>query len=804
MQRSTLTFFLLLPPLILLAGSSEKRATAVRTSTPPAIDGIPHEPEWKRAPIITGFLQRDPDEGLPASEETEIRILYDDEALYVACVMRDSDPSKILARLARRDDEIESDWISARFDSYHDHQTAFEFTLNAAGVKTDILIFNDGREEDASWDAVWEAETAITGDGWTAELKIPFRALRFSHEQIQEWGVQFIRYISRKREVQHWALIRKRESGSVSRFGHLTGLENLPQPSNIEMLPYVVGGNRFLPKSSAYPNGTDPSTNIGLDAKYKPSPGLTIDATFNPDFGQVEADPAVLNLSTFETFYPEKRPFFIEGSQILRFTTFGGEFGPGLFYSRRIGRAIRVTPPDGGYVEHEPRFATILGAAKISGKTVDGLSIGVLEAVTAEETATVVDSLGNRRRQVVEPLTNYSLLRVRKDVFENSNAGFMLTSVNRDGRLPAMTSGVDWNLRFLQSMYRIDGFVAGSRTVNSVGERISGSAGKLAFSKDGGPHWRGFISLDYTTKRYNINDIGFFRRPNDFGGLINVLYRDDEVTSWKRIWNVSITYHLRRNFEGAELFNSIRMAGYMMLPSYWEFQAEAERDYGKHDDRETRGNGLFRKPMNERVSLSVETDRRQILVADVGVRFRRDNRSMSSIGLDTELEVKAASNISLEFSVSHNKVNRQLAWVANTIDPAVSTSLISVFADRTTSEWDFTTRGSFVFTRNLTLQAYLQLFFAKGRFENYVRMTSPESFVPYTFSRPDFNHLSLNSNVVLRWEYLPGSTLYLVWSQARDGNGRDYRTSFGRDLSDLFATPMTNVLLLKVSYWWSL
>lgn len=785
------------------AGTNPQRAVAVRVQTPPTIDGLLSEAVWRHGEPITNFTQRDPDEGKPATERTEIRILYDDEALYIGAMMYDAEPSKILARLARRDDEVESDWISLRIDSYHDHQTAFEFTLNAAGVKTDILQYDDGRSEDPSWDAVWEAETALTDTGWSAEFKIPFKVLRFSDQRSHEWGLQILRYISRKRERQQWVLIRKSESGSVSKFGHLVGLENLPRSAHVEVLPYVVGGNRFLPRSPGYPEGRDPQANAGVDVKYRPSSGLTVDATFNPDFGQVEADPAVLNLTTFETFYPEKRPFFIEGSQILRFTTFGGEFGPGLFYSRRIGRAIRVRPPEGGYVMDEPRFATILGAAKISGKTADGFSIGMLEALTAEESATFVDSLGTRSRRVVEPLANYSLIRLKKDVLENSNAGMILTSVNRRGRVPAMTGGVDWNLKFLQSEYRVDGFVAGSRTVNAAGSRIEGSAGKLAFNKDGGQHWRGFISLDYTTRNYNINDIGFFRRPDDYGGLVQILYRDDEVTEWKRLWNASTLFHLRRNFDGAELIKSATVSGYVMLRSYWELDARIERDIGKYDDRETRGNGLFRKAPTTSFSMSVETDPRQTVVGDFFVRVGRDDRAMRQWRAGAELGIKAASNISLEVSIERAIVRRQLAWVENILDPVISPSRISIVAERSTSEWDFTARGSFVFTRNLTLQAYVQLFVAKGTYENFARMASPDTFIPYPFARPDFNNLAFHSNLVLRWEYLPGSTLYIVWSQARDGEGLGYQTSFGRDVRDLFATPMTNVFLVKVSYWFS-
>lgn len=791
-------------PLVLFAGNSSKRAVAVRTMDAPRIDGRLDEPAWQLAKPETEFWQQNPAEGEPATQRTEVRFLYDGEALYVSCMMYDRDPSKIVARLARRDDEVVADWISIRIDSYHDQQTAFEFTVNAAGVKTDIIQFSDGAEEDNSWDAVWDVETAITDQGWIAEYKIPFQALRFSGEDTKEWGLQIIRHIARDSEVQHWALIRRSESGWVSRFGHLTGIENIAPPSGVQLIPYGVGSGRFLPKSPAHPDGREFATDAGFDLKYQHGSGLTIDATFNPDFGQVEADPAELNLSTFETFYPEKRPFFVEGSQIIRFTTFGGPTGPGLFYSRRIGRALNVEPPPGGYVLDEPRFATILGAAKISGKTASGLSIGVLEAVTREETAILVDPLGVKREAVVEPLANYSLVRLRQDFSGNSNVGMMLTSVNREGRLPAWTTGVDWNLKFQENMYRMDGFWAGSRTTGFYDQRMDGSAGKMNFSKDGGEHWRGYVSFDYTSKRYNINDIGFFRRPNDYGWQAQLLYRDDKVTDLKRIYNVSSGWHLRRNFDGAELIHSVNLEGYVLLPNYWEMEVNGEINEGKHDDRETRGMRLYNKPATRTVSFFLETDSREQIVGELGLEMGSDTRKGGWFGAGLELELKPSSSLTLQFEVEHTRRNAILAWVLNVTqggDP-------SIFAERTTMEWDMTSRGSFVFTRDLTLQWYLQLFLAKGKYENYQHYLGGETFTPvgraYNNLNFNFNRLSLNSNLVLRWEYLPGSTFYLVWSQARSGEHGLYGTSFGDDFRDTFQLPLENVLLLKVSHWMSL
>ena len=799
-------FVMMFVPIVLLAGSNPKKAVAVRTPVPPRIDGVLDESEWKLAKPETEFTQQDPVEGAPASMPTEIRILYDDEALYFGCTMYDPEPSKIVARLARRDDEIISDAISIRLDTYHDHQTDFEFTINAAGVKVDIVQYNDGRDEDVSWDVVWDVQTMINDKGWVAEVKIPYKALRFPQQESYDWGFQVYRRIARTNENQHWVLIRKSESGLASKFGHLVGIEHIPAPTNLELIPYAVGSGRFLPKSQSHPKGRDLAADAGFDFKYRPGSGLTIDATFNPDFGQVEADPAVLNVTTYETFYPEKRPFFVEGLQIIKFTTFGGEFGPGLFYSRRIGRALSVEAPPGGYVLDEPRFATILGAAKISGKTSSGLSIGVLEAVTGKETATFVDSLGNKTKEAVEPLTNFSVVRLRQDLFENSNIGMILTSVNRDGRLPAMTAGADWNLRFQESIYRIDGFFAKSRTTNGAGEGLEGTAGKFNFSKDGGPHWRGFASFDWTSKRYNINDIGYFRRPNDYGWMAQIMYRDDSVRTWERFWSLSAQYHLRRNFDGAELIHWVNAEGEITLSNYWEVHVTAQVDRGRFDDRETRGNGLYRRPGTQNLEFHIETDSRQPIVAELNGTIASDQRKGRFFNLGAEVEVKPMSNLTLQFEIDRGVRSNEFAWVANTEDPFEAVPrTYTVFADRTTEEWDFTTRGSFVFTRDLTLQVYLQLFFAKGKYENGHKMLSPDTFVPYkTYNRPDFNELSFNSNVVLRWEYLPGSTMYLVWSQARQGEGGNYGTGFSDNFSRTFSLPVDNVLMLKVSYWLSM
>jgi hypothetical protein len=417
--------FVFLLSLPVLGGDSPRAIHAVRIPMPPHVDGMLDEEAWKFAEPTSDFTQRDPEEGKPGSERTEIRVLYDDEALYFGCMFYDSEPEKIVARLTRRDNEIESDRASIRIDSYHDHQTAFEFTFNAAGVKVDILQYDDAQKEDDSWDPVWDVQTKVVDNGWSAEVKIPFRILRYrlSANGEQEWGINFLRYISRKQEEQRWAFTPKRQTGFISRFGHLRGLLNLPVPRQLEVLPFIVAKQRYEPQTDLRQRRQSFLGDAGLDLRYGITPNVTLDLTINPDFGQVEADPAVLNLSTLETFYPEKRPFFIEGTQIIRFTTFGGDFGPGMFYSRRIGRGIsehEVGVPPGGRIETLPQTATILGAGKLSGKTGGGFAFGVLQAVTNEEKAFVVDGVGNTSEQVVEPLAHYSIVRLKQDVLDGS------------------------------------------------------------------------------------------------------------------------------------------------------------------------------------------------------------------------------------------------------------------------------------------------------------------------------------------------------------------------------------------------
>lgn len=786
-------------------GNSTRDIRAVRVSQPPRLDGFLNDDVWKLAEPAADFIQRDPDEGKPASEPTEVRVLYDDDALYIGAMMYDAHPELIVARLTRRDNIVESDRFAVFLDSFHDHQTCYRFGINAAGVKVDVLHYDDGNREDQSWDAVWEVETQILPNGWSVEMRLPLRIFRYRSDAAEQtWGINFLRLITRRGERADWVYIPKRESGFVSRFGHLVGLKDLPSPRRLELLPFVVSKQDWQPERPSQRSVRTLSGDAGVDVKYSLSNNFLLDATINPDFGQVEADPSVLNLTTFETFYPEKRPFFIEGTQIIRFTTFGDDFGPGMFYSRRIGRALsasEVNVPPGGTILSLPQATTILGAAKLTGKTNSGLSVGVLQAFTAEMRARVADSTGATSEQVVEPFAHYNVVRLRQDVHENSVIGMIVTSTAKQHRLPGLTGGVDWNLKFDGNTYQFDGFLAASYTKNFSTARGLGSAGKAAFSRIAAEHWLWTVSVDFTSKEYNINDVGFFRRPNDYGVVGWITYKEDRPAEVVRNYRVSLFGHERRNFDEANLIREVNVSSTILFMNYWELEANAGINVGKYDDRETRGNGLYARPASYEVNIGAETDERRDAVVSLSWHTAWDARGRREWGPIASCSFRPVSWMEHTLSAGYNRVRNQEAWVENVDLPSGRSS---IFADRSTDEVNITLRSTVTFTRDLTLQFYGQMFLAKGHFENPRRLIGTSAFEPYPSGPlPDFNAQALNTNLVLRWEYVPGSTLFLVWSHARHGGSNDYFRSFSENLRDMFRWPPANVLLLKVSYWWN-
>lgn len=789
-------------------------ATAVRTlGGSIAVDGFLSEAIWAKAPSVGAFIEFDPKEGAAPSESTFVRVLYDDASLYIGAFMADSEPSKIVGALARRDELPESDWFAVAIDSYHDHKTAFLFLVNASGVQVDGLFSNDEGNPDLSWDAVWVVQVKRLPAGWSAEFRIPYSALRFytpkndGGDSSYTWGISFVRYISRHREMDIWPRLRKSESGFVSRFGHLLGLKEISPPLRFEALPYVLSSAEFQQPSQACPSGRLLTGNLGLDLKYGLTSNMTLDATMNPDFGQVEADPSVLNLSTYETFYPEKRPFFIEGMQIFNFRV--GTMSDGasslLFYSRRIGKppTKSVDVPEEGELILYPASTTILGAVKVTGKTANGLALGVLDALTQAEYATVADSLGRRFQELVAPLANYGVLRVQQDILKNSTLGMMLTSAAWRGLAPAHAGGIDWNFRFADNTYSFNGQISGSRTTN--GERTEGWSTNMRFGKDGGKHWIGSLNYEFFSRHYNINDLGFVRRPDYHSGILWIQYKEDEPGLWYQSYRLNFNMWTSFNLDGINLSKGTNINFNSMLGNFWSIGAGIGYNLSAYDDRESRGQGLYREPASIRQWLYVSTDSRKPIQFSLQGFHRADMWGGETFNAGLSALIKPSPSIQIELGTNFSRGYRQVAWADNVADPNDPNSTISVFARRSTETFDMTLRGSLTFTRTLSFQIYSQVFCAKGHYEDFMQLVDPDELRPYPYDgNRDFNIQALHLNAVLRWEYLPGSALYVVWTQARNGSEGSFWTPFIENVHSVFRVPADNILMVKASYWLNL
>ncbi|MDH4222202.1 MAG: carbohydrate binding family 9 domain-containing protein [candidate division Zixibacteria bacterium] len=787
-----------------IADDTVKSITAVHINSNSKIDGILDEDFWQKVPRSGDFIQYQPDEGKPASESTFVRVAYDDKALYVGMEMFDSEPDKIINRLTRRDRSVEADIAHVIIDSHHDHQTAYAFSVYASGTQKDTYYYNDNWS-DESWDAVWDVAARITDWGWVAEYRIPFQCLRFASEENPVWGFYCSRNISRKNELGRWIYIPEKANGFVSYFGHLKGLKNITPPKRLEILPYLVSYENTEPKSLGNPDGRDFFGNLGLDLKYGITSNITLDATVNPDFGQVEADETILNLSVFETSYPEKRPFFLEGFKIFE-TPFD------LFYSRRIGKSPSLWPDDVDHYLNRPNATSILFAGKVSGKTSGGTSIGVLEAVTQKEEAEFIDEDGYRRKEVVEPEANYFIARVMQDVLKNSTIGVMATAVNQKSSYPAYTGGVDWTLRLRNGDYQTAGHLIGSKNNDDNGWGMW-----MRLGKDGGEYIRGAVEGLYLDRGLNINHLGFLNH-DDFRQIYGWL----QYRTTKNWWIIRKTWH-NLNIELADNLSGLKMTRggnynfQIELTNFWYLGGGIWADFDNiYSPWETRAGPPAPIPVGQNWWIWFNTDSRKWWQVNPFIEGG-DNWDGHYISYSLGLNFQPRSN--LEFSLApgytHKKgISRWLTY----LEDVEGNRTDDIFGEQEVEQFNMTIRGTFTFTKNLTLQVYAQPFFAAVDYKNFKKLVPPDNFeyVDSTvynerIEQPDFKWTSFNSNVVLRWEYRPGSTLFLVWTQSREtydsgiGNLKLFGDAYYQgDLKYLFDTVPNNVFLIKLNYWWSL
>jgi len=777
------------------SGVPELRATRIN-SRAPVIDGDLDDDIWHNdnLQLARDFIQREPDEGKPATESTVVAIVYDDDALYFAFWCFDREPEKIERKLVRRDRWAESDIVTVRLDPYHDHQTGYRLELSAAGVQRDSRLYND-TWDDFSWDGVWQSGVQAQPWGWSAEIRIPFKCLRFAEKNEQTWGMNVTRYICRRNESPWWAFSPSAKGGFVSRFGHLTGLVGIKPSRHIEVLPYGVSGLITEPAGQGNPDGRDYKKNIGFDLKYGLASNLILDAAINPDFGQVELDQPVLNLSTYETYYEEKRPFFIEGANLF-------DTRYGVFYSRRIGRppggdiAIegdQSYDPDFDYYANYPDAVTILGAAKITGKLKSGTSIAFLNALTQQEKARYVTTAGVRRNGLVEPMANYSVLRLQQDVFNNSNVGGIFTLAAQDSRYPVSTGGVDWRLFTRSGKWAFSGQAVSSRTESdNTGYGLNTSIEKAA-----GKHWLGEIGYGFKDTHIDLNRLGYMDRNDENGGWLWVQYKtNDDWWIVRNSWN-NINFYADWNHDGYNINKGWNFNTYVDFRNNWSLGGGYNEQYAEYDDLETRDNGPWKRPDSRNWWASLTTDPRQVISINInpgsGVA-RYGNWWANWIGID----YRPAANIELGAGTNYIRSFHQIIWVANVADS-------SIFADLNQDELVLQLTASIVFTRDLSFQLSGQGYISGIDYRDYRRYLGGENYEPYTIDEQDFNYSALNSTFLVRWEFHPGSTLYLVWTRAMsDNNPAINNLEFSRDFKNLFSENAENVFLVKVSYWWNL
>jgi len=840
--------------------TAERRAHAVRVTGRLAIDGHLDEPAWRAAPHQQGFTQRFPRDGGEASQQTTFAVLYDDAAIYVGVWADDPHPDLIRRTLTRRDLDVSADAIAIGFDSYHDKRTAFVFQLNAAGVQRDMLVFDDSNLDD-TWDAVWTGDVAITPTGWSAEFRIPLNQLRFSTANTHEWGLQVVRMVARTNEQSTWSPWPRSGSQIVSKFGLVSGIDQLKPGRRLELLPYATGGVQSTPVEDGDPLAERHSAvgNAGIDLKYGLGPAFTLSATINPDFGQVEADPSQVNLSANELFFDEKRPFFLEGVDLFKLPLSPNDGGELTFYSRRIGAAPTTEPDDYEYIR-QPTSTTIYSAAKLTGKAA-GWSVGMLDAVTGREEATIVDADGNRSRPVVAPLTNYAVGRVKRDFRDGqSSIGGSATAVDRaldgtglEGVLhdQAYTLGSQlshkwgdnaWEL-FVNAtgslvhgtaeaiaetqtsqrhlFQRPDTFRFDPTRTHLLGAGLGWSLGRTGDTK----HWRWGTGGSMTTPGLELNDAGFQQNSDLIIQWLWGGYHDEEPNETVLNWEANLNAFGVGTSETRLTDLGLEGNASAQLVNYWAVNAGAGVYDNIWDRGALRGGGSLHVNPHYQARLNLNSDARKPVWASLNANGTRDSVSDSgAVSFGGGVTIQARSNIDLFLGPGWSRRDEAMQYVDEVPDELGRSHFIFARIDQTTVS--MTTRVNWTFSPHLSLQAYAQPFVSTGKYREYKDVDNPgatryedrfhrlgnelmrtdDTFTAthagtFSFGRPDFSFAQLRSNVVMRWEYRPGSSLFAIWSHGQTADGSDGRFRLASDLSDLADSQTEDIVMVKLNYW---
>lgn len=741
-----------------------KVATATRTKTPPVIDGIINDEEWEQALLIEEFLQHEPYNLELPSVKTVARILYDDNYLYVSFLNFDSNPEKIMATRGRRDDwelffQGNSDWVGFGFDSNNDDKTGNYFAVNAAGIQLDIAVSGqDHRGWDRTWNAVWDSEVSINKNGWSAEIRIPFSALQYSNEKNQTWGVSFQRGIFALQEETHWPGRYKGVRGIIPHFGILRGINNIPQSRNIELTPYVLGGQ-------TKDNEKQMTQNLGLDMRYNLNTNTTINMTFNPDFGQVQTDPSVLNLSAFETRLEERRPFFVQGGNFFRNRL-------RTFNSRRIGSRPGFFDPDSGSIKDRPENTAILAAAKLLGETDSGIKYGIINAFTNQEYATnsyEVNGITENRKFLVEPYTNYFIGRFEKSLINDlSTIGIMATDLSRKGLSEeARSFNLDWSLNLLENKFSFEGEAA-----NSMNNGSSGYASRFSMGYRDPIWWDIRFWGGYKDEKFDVSKMGYQDKNNNWYGGIRGAIRRDTPKGIFLDQQLELKYNYGGRFaddrgDAVITRNNVELEQRNNFKNYWAlgWSASYSAEVFEDDDIYRDSRAVIIKD-NEWKSFNfwVQTDRRKRMI--LRSRFDIDKGSLRgwgrSLGFELTLKPTDYINLSIESSEEYKPVAMQ--WVG-IIEDGNKTNII--YSNSIRKQRNIEVRMNVALSPKMTFESYYQPFKARMEYHDYGRLKKEKSFdlEPYEYGYDkDFEIDNEVGTFVFRWEYLPGSLIYVVYN----------------------------------------
>lgn len=863
--------------LVISAQEYEKKVyTATRTANPPVINGELDDETWTLGEWAGDFWQYEPTEGAPVNQKTEFKLLYDDYNIYVAIKAYDTAPDSIVSRMTRRDD-TEGDKVSLALDSYFDQRTAFGFEVSAAGVKGDLMWIDDGLTQDDSFDPIWYVKTGIYDWGWAAEMSIPLTQLRFSDKAEQVWGFEVIRNIYRNDGTHMWQPIARNASGLVHNAGLLRGLNNIRPRKLFDLTPYGVARLETYEGEAGNPwqDGSDVKANAGLDAKIGVTNNMILSLSLNPDFGQVEADPSEVNLTAFETFFSEKRPFFIEGNNITDFNLGLGSGGRGndnLFYSRRIGRQPRLNHSAGeGEYAYTPAFTPIIGSAKLTGKSAGGLSVGFIEAVTSKvNTRIYVPGNDETTFMTAEPLTNYSVGRVQKDFSGGKTIiGGMVTSTIRSldaetqdyFHKSATSAGIDFtryfgNMNYIFRLRTAFSNVTGTdemiaRTQRSVIHNfarpdadylnyditrtsLSGFGGNLMAGKLGG-NWQFIYLSSWKSPGFETNDIGYMLMADMYMGVGIINYSIYKPFSVFRTMSFGTNLIHLMDFGGNTNAMAVSQSWNANYINQWETFISAQLTSPETDNHLLRGGPAMKMPGQLYLSAGIDSDRRKKLSGEMEFSVTKTfNDVMTTYDLGFELEYRPFNTLTLDIEPGWSRTVNMMQYVTlRNLEGMNDQSERYIFGSIDQKIYSISIRADYNITPDLSIQYWGQPFFGSGDYSEFKWITDPragefadryeilgsgrlsyaisdrlysidenlDSSVDYTFENPDFTVSEFLHNLVVRWEFLPGSTAYLVWSQSREYSADSGLFDLRQQSSDLFSKVKPhNIFLLKFSY----